>query len=171
MLSEEKRSGTLEVLLTAPVNEWTVVMSKFLAALRVFMLCWYTWGIFLLALRIEGGKEFDYRPLLTFLIGLVCMGSGFVAMGLFFSSLSRHQILAAVFTFVAMFALTVLFLLVQFFSEMRWLTDIINYVSYVDFWVVAARGTIAPRYLILHLSMAVFWMYLTVKVLEARKWS
>jgi ABC-2 type transport system permease protein len=170
LLSEEKRSGTLEVLLTAPVNEWTVVLSKFLATLRVFMLCWYSWGIFFIALRIEGGKEFDYRPLITFIVALVCMGAGFVAMGLFFSSLSQHQILAAVFTFVAMLTLTILFIMAMKFSEMVWLNNIINYVTYVDLWIVSARGTIVPRYLIYHLSMAVFWLYLTTKVLEARKW-
>jgi hypothetical protein len=99
------------------------------------------------------------------------MGAGFVAMGLFFSSLTQHQILAAVFTFVTMFVLTLLFVLAQYFSEMSWLAGVINYVSYVDLWVVSARGTITPRYLILHLSVAVFWLYLTTKVLEARKWS
>jgi ABC-2 type transport system permease protein len=92
-------------------------------------------------------------------------------MGLFFSSLTRHQILAAVFTFVAMFALTVLFLVVQNYPEMSWLSSISNYISYIDYWISSARGTITPRYMILHLSVAVFWMYLTVKVLEARKWS
>jgi ABC-type transport system involved in multi-copper enzyme maturation permease subunit len=171
MLSEEKRSGTLEVMLTAPVNEWTIVLGKFFAGLRVFMLCWYTWGIYLVALRIEGGQEFDYRPLLTFLIGLLCMGSGFIAMGLFFSAVTRHQILAAVVSFVVMFALTVLFLVGQYKQDLPWLNTIITYVSYIDFWIVSARGTIVPRYLIMNLSMAVFWLFLTVKVLDARKWS
>jgi ABC-type transport system involved in multi-copper enzyme maturation permease subunit len=171
MLSEEKRSGTMEVLLTAPVNEWTVVLSKWLAGLRVFMLCWYTWGVFLLALRIEGGQPFDYRPILTFMIGLMFMGAGFTAMGLFFSSLTRHQILGAVFTFVAMLTLTVLFLVGQYNVDMTWLNNIVNYISYIDFWLVSARGVISPRYLVLHLSIAVFWLFLTVKVLEARKWS
>jgi ABC-type transport system involved in multi-copper enzyme maturation permease subunit len=170
LLTEEKRSGTLEVLLTAPVNEWTIVLSKFLATLRVFMLCWYSWGIFFIALRIEGGKEFDYRPLITFIVALLCMGAGFVAMGLFFSSLSQHQILAAVFTFVAMLTLTILFILAMQFSELVWLNNIINYVTYVDLWIVSARGTIVPRYLIYHVSMAAFWLFLTTKVLEARKW-
>src|SRR5207245_5924228 len=76
MVSEEKRSGTLEVLLTAPVNEWHIVLSKFLAGLRVFLLCFYLCGVFFVALRMEGGEPFDYRSIVTFLIALVCMGSG-----------------------------------------------------------------------------------------------
>jgi ABC-2 type transport system permease protein len=170
MLSEEKRSGTLEVLLTAPVNEWQVVLAKFLAGLRVFLLCWYLWGVFFIALRIEGDRPFDYRPLITFLIALVCMGAGFVAMGVFFSSVTQHQVLAAVFTFVAMMALTLLFILGQF-ADTAWLTTLISYVSYVDLWLESARGKIIPRLLVLHLTVAAFWLFLTIKVLEARKWS
>jgi ABC-type transport system involved in multi-copper enzyme maturation permease subunit len=171
MLSDEKRTGTLEVLLTAPVNEWHVVLAKFLAGLRVFLLCWYVWGLFLLALRVEGGKPFDYHAIITFLIALLCMGSGFVAMGLFFSSVTRHQILAAVFTFVVMMVSTLLFLLGRFVSESSWINTVINYLSYVELWIVSARGTIVPRLLVLHASLAIFWLYLSTKVLEARKWS
>jgi len=170
MLSEEKRSGTLEVLLTAPVNEWQVVLAKFLAGMRVFLLCWYLWGVFFVALRIEGERPFDYRPLLTFLIALVCMGAGFIAMGLFFSSVTRHQVTAAVITFVAMMVLTLLFFLGQF-SDAAWLNTVISFVAYIDLWIESARGKIIPRLLVLHLTVAVFWLYLTIKVLEARKWS
>ena len=170
MLSEEKRSGTLEVLLTAPVDEWQVVLAKFLAGLRVFMLCWYLWAVFFVALRIEGDKAFDYRPLITFVIALVCMGAGFIAMGLFFSSVTQHQVMAAVITFVAMMVLTLLFFLGQF-ADTPWLSTVIGYVAYIDLWLEAARGKIIPRLLVLHLSVAAFWLYLTIKVLEARKWS
>jgi ABC-2 type transport system permease protein len=170
MLSEEKRSGTLEVLLTAPVDEWHIVLAKFLAGLRVFMLCWYLWGVFFIALRIEGDRPFDYRPFITFLVALVCMGAGFVAMGVFFSSVTRHQVLAAVVTFVAMMVLTLLYFLGQD-SDVPWLRTVISYVSYIDLWIESARSKIIPRLLVLHLTMAAFWLYLTVKVLEARKWS
>jgi ABC-2 type transport system permease protein len=171
MLSEEKRSGTLEVLLTAPVNEWQVVLAKFLAGLRVFMLCWYLWGVFFIALRVEGDRPFDYRPLITFVIALLCMGAGFIAMGVFFSSVTRHQVLAAVFTFVAMMTLTLLFILGQFINDAPWLSTLISYVSYVDLWLESARGKIIPRLLVLHLTVAAIWLWLTVTVLESRKWS
>jgi len=171
LVSEEKRTGTLEVLLTAPVNEWQIVLSKFLAGLRVFLLCFYIWGVFFVALRVEGGQPFDYRPIITFLIALACMGSGFIAMGLFFSCVTRHQILAAVFTFVVMLTLTIMFIAVQSFSDVTWLPTVVSYVSYVDLWISSARGTITPRLLVLNLSLAAFWLYLSMKVLEARKWS
>src|SRR5262249_21387406 len=91
LLSEEKRSGTLEVLLTAPLKDYQVVLSKFFAAFVVYMLAWASWAMFLLALRVEGGRPFDYRPLLAFYIALACTGAGFISMGLFFSALTRNQ--------------------------------------------------------------------------------
>jgi len=171
LLSEEKRTGTLEVLLTAPVNEWHIVLAKFLAGLRIFMLCWYTWGVFFIALRLEGGVPFDYRPIITFMIALICMGAGFVAMGLFFSSITKHQIMAAVFTFVIMMALTLLFMVNRFFADIQWLNSFNTYVSYIDLWISSARATITPRLLVLNLSIAVFWLFLSIVVLGARKWT
>ena len=133
------------------------------------MFSWYLWGIYLIALRVEGGQDFDYRPVLTFMIALVAMGAGFIAMGLFFSSLTSHQIVAAVFTFMVMFVSTLMFILFQYVGESAW--SFIRNITYIDLWLNAARGTITPRLLVLHLSMAVFWLFLTTKVLEARKWS
>lgn len=171
LLSEEQRSGTLEVLLTSPVNESTVVLSKFLAGLRFFLLTWYPWAIYLIALRVEGGAEFDYRALLSFALALVAMGSGFVAIGLFFSSLTRNQIIAAILTLVAMLVPLILYMVrgIAFRSSPFW-SNALSFVSFVDLWDQASQGIVAPRYLIFHLSLAAFFLYLTVKVLESRKW-
>src|SRR5262249_53713640 len=102
LLSEEKRSGSLEVLLTAPVNEGSAVVSKFLATWLFFMLSWFPSGLFLIALRYEVDQPFDYRPLLSFYVALGAQGLAFVGMGLFFSSMTRNQIVAAVLSFVGM---------------------------------------------------------------------
>jgi ABC-type transport system involved in multi-copper enzyme maturation permease subunit len=171
LLSEERRTGTLEVLLTAPVNEGAVVWSKFLAALLFFLLTWLPYGLFLLALRLVGGEPFDYRPLLSFFIVMVCTGAGFVSMGLFFSALTGNQIIAAVLTFVGMIAHTATFLVRNMIEPPSAWYDILGYVSYIDLWFQSLGGTLAPRYLVFHISAAAFFLFLTAKVLEARKWS
>src|SRR5207249_5308535 len=74
LLSEEKRTGSLEVLLTAPVNEGSIVLSKFLATWLFFILTWLPSGLFLIALRYEVNQPFDYRPLLSFYIALAAQG-------------------------------------------------------------------------------------------------
>lgn len=174
LLSEEQRTGTLEVLLTAPVNETTVVLSKFLAALAFLLVVWVPWGLFLIALRVEGGQPFDYRPMLSFFIALTFMGAGFMAMGLFFSSLTRNQIASAILTFAAMLLLLGL-AIVKWNIEARtptspWAT-ILGHVSYVELWYRSLEGALVPRLLLFQASFAVFWLFLTVKVLEIRRWS
>jgi ABC-type transport system involved in multi-copper enzyme maturation permease subunit len=170
LLSEEQRSGTLEVLLTAPVNETTIVLSKFLAALAFFFLCWVPSLLCLLALRVLGREEFDYRPLLSFAVALLCAGANFVGMGLFFSALTRNQIVAFVFTLAAMLGMT--FLLFQqtsqFFGES--LAPVVRHVSYLNLWQTTLMGKLPPQDLLIQVCAAAFWLFLTIKVLEARKW-
>jgi ABC-type transport system involved in multi-copper enzyme maturation permease subunit len=171
LLSEEKRTGTLEVLLTAPVNEGVVVWSKFLAAMLFFLMLWVPYGLFLLALRAGTGEPFEYQPLLGFAIVLVCTGAGFVSMGLFFSALTSNQIIAAVLTFVGMIAHTAPHLIGGTPDIPSNWQEILSYVSYLDLWRNTLGGTFAPRFLLFHVSAAAFFLFLTAKVLEARKWS
>ena len=171
LFSEELRSGTLEVLLTAPVKEWQIVVSKFLAALRFFVLAWYPWFLYLVALRVMGGQEFDFRPLISFFIALAVTGAGFLSLGVFFSSLTRSQIAAAILTFMCMIVMLGLFFLKQDMNqESAWYT-ILNYVSFIDLWFMSITGSLAPRFLLFHLSACVFFLFLTTKVLDARKWA
>ena len=102
LVAEENRTGSMEVLLTAPVNEGPVVVSKFLATWLFFLLTWLPSGLFLIALRIEVRQAFDYLPLLSYYVCLAAQGLAFVGMGLFFSTLTRNQVVAAVLTFVGM---------------------------------------------------------------------
>src|SRR5581483_12218117 len=69
LFAEESRTGSLEVLLTAPVNEVSVVVGKFLAAWFFFMLLWVPWWLFMVSLHYVGG-EFDYYPVLSFTLAL-----------------------------------------------------------------------------------------------------
>lgn len=173
LISEEKRTGSLEVLLTAPVNETPVVLSKFLATWVFFMISWLPFGLFLLALRIEGGQPFDYRPLLSFYIALAAQGVAFLAIGLFFSTMTRNQIVAAVLTFVVM----IVFLACYFVQEDRigmGVPQIIQgaaaRLSFISMWSESLQGRLPLRDTILFASLGVFFLFLSVKILEARKW-
>jgi hypothetical protein len=91
-------------------------------------------------------------------------------LGLFFSSITRNQIISAVLTFAAILGLTAVFWWGMETTVSPW-REIFNYVSYLDLWLNALEGNFAPRFLLFHLSVAVFFLFLTVKVLEARKWT
>jgi hypothetical protein len=167
--SEEKRTGTLEVLFTAPIDEISVTLSKFFAALIYFLVLWVPWGLYLVALRAESGQVFDYRPLLGFYLVLAVTGAGFISMGLFFSSLTRNQIVAAALTFAGMVFLFAFFFLGQVAGP-DW-RPVFQHLSFVDFWFETLAGRLSLRDLLLHSSLTVFWLTLTVKVLEARRWA
>jgi ABC-type transport system involved in multi-copper enzyme maturation permease subunit len=173
LFSEEHRTGTLEMMLTAPVEETVVVLSKFLAALILFLAVWVPWGLYLISLRVEGGAEFDYRPVIGFAVALLFNGAAFISMGVFFSSLTKNQLAAAVFTFICMFALFAIYFVVRIrglLAEDSVLRPILRHASFVDLWFNALKGRLALRDLVLYLSATVFWLFLTVKVLESRKW-
>jgi ABC-2 type transport system permease protein len=169
--SEEKRSGTLEVLMTAPVGEGTVVLSKFLASWLFFLVCWIPAGVFLIALRFAGGAPFEFKPVLSFYLAVAASGAGFVAMGLFFSSLTKNQIIAAVLTFVGMLGMFFTLLRDRFGPVDKSVLALLGKFDYLNLWMGATNGRLPVPELAAHLSACVLWLFLTVKVLEARKWS
>lgn len=173
LLAEERRTGTLEVLLTAPVNEWPVVLSKFLATWLFFLITWLPSGLYLIALRMEVDRPFDYRPLLSFYASLMVQGMAFIGMGLFFSALTRNQIIAAVFTFVGMmfFLLCYIIRLQQSGSILPSILQMaLGRLSFYHMWEESLAGRLPVRDALMFVSLGVFWLFLTVKVLEARKW-
>jgi ABC-2 type transport system permease protein len=174
LLSEEKRSGTLEVMLTVPTDEAAIVISKCLAACIMYLVMWVPFGLFLIYLRIAGQESFDYRPLFSFAIGLSVTTAAFISMGVFFSSLTRNQIASGVLTFAAMLSLTLIFLangLVNSFSPSSAWVTVLKHMSYIDVWIDTLDGRLVPRQLLFFASMTVIWLFLSIKVLEARKWA
>jgi ABC-type transport system involved in multi-copper enzyme maturation permease subunit len=174
LLSEERRTGTLEVMLTVPVTEVQVTLSKFLAAFLVFLVTWIPFGLFLVYLRVDGGQPFDYRPLLSFFTALCVTGASFISMGIFFSSLTRSQIGSFLFTAVGMLFMTLVFIAEDFLRAIQmdqsaWMT-VLTHVSYLDAWHMTLQGKLVLRNLLFFASMTVLWLFLSVKVLEARKW-
>jgi len=183
LLSEEKRTGTLEVLLTAPVDEGAVILSKFLAAFVMYLVMWVPFGLFLAYLRVGGGSPFDYRPLFSFTIGQLATGAAFIAMGVFFSSLTRNQVASGVLTFAGMLSLTSIYffgwLLSQYMasstepkrSQLETWEKVLKHMSYLDVWFDTLDGRLFLRQLLFFGSLALVWLFLSVKVLESRKWA
>jgi ABC-2 type transport system permease protein len=181
LVSEEQRTGTMEVLLTAPVSELSIIISKFLATWIFYLFCWVIWMAFPLILRVVGQESFDYRPLLSMMLGLGAMGFGFIGMGLFFSSLTKNQIVAFLLTFAGMFAWIMVYF-VQFFissgsasgsfrpETTNTLLEAIKYASFIDHLLAFGRGSVYFKNILFHVSLGCFWLFVTIKVLESRKW-
>jgi ABC-2 type transport system permease protein len=170
LFSEERRSGSIELLMTAPLTEAEVVVSKFLSALVFYMILWAPWGLFLIGLYLK--TPFDYLPVVSVYLGLALLGATFVSGGLFFSSLTRNQIIAFILTF-AMMVLFLAIVVLQFYWEQKgfdrkWL-DAMKYLSYYLQMREFGLGKIDIRYVVLHLSLSAFFLFGTIKVIETQK--
>lgn len=171
LVAEERRSGSLEVLLTAPVSETSIILSKFFATWLFYMICWLPAGLFLITLRLVNGEPFDYRPLLSFYLAMGACGTAFVATGLFFSSIAPNQLAAAVFSFVGMVGYFLCFFQKeQAFGLGDTFKVLMERLSFVDLWIESLKGQLPLKDVIAWLSLAGVWLFASVKVLEARRW-
>jgi ABC-2 type transport system permease protein len=122
-------------------------------------------------LYFQGHFKFDTGPVASLLIGLTTVGMMFVAIGLFFSALTRNQIIAAIWTFVVLFLIVILTLLLYLLAAERqspW-SEGLRYVTLLYQVQGFGSGRLDLRFITLHLSVAAFMLYLTVKVVESRK--
>ena len=170
LLAEERRSGTIETLLTLPVTEAEVVVAKWLAGVVMFWALLIPFGVYLPFLYYQARFYFDVGPVLALAIGLTTMGMMFMAIGVLFSSMTRNQIIAAVWTFVVLFFMIVMVPLVHLFAVRQragW-AEGVRFSSVLYQIQSLGLGQLDLRYLALHLSVCVFVLTLTVKILEAR---
>ncbi len=179
LLSEERRTGTYEVLMVAPVTEWGVILSKFTAAWFMYLFAWLIWGVYLLLFRAEN-PPFEIRPLLSFALTVSLTGLGFIGMGMFFSSLTKNQIIGAALTSVGMMFFIALHLVAtsnivfprnDTGSEGSPWRSLLGHLSYINLWFQSAKGRLHVRDIVLHGSLSILFLFATQKVLEARRWS
>ncbi len=171
LLAEERRSGTIEGLLTVPVTEAEVVLAKWLGGVAMFWALLLPFAIYLPILRHYGQFPFDLGPVAALGIGLTTMGMMFVAIGLFFSAMTRHQIVAAIATFTALFVLIVLTNQAHAYAVQNqepW-ADAARFVALLPQAAAFGSGRLDVRFPAIHLSVAAVLLYLTVKVLQNRR--
>jgi ABC-2 type transport system permease protein len=171
LLAEERRSGTIETLLTVPVSEAEVVVSKWLAGVVMYLVLLLPFLIYLPFLYVHGRYHFDVGPVVALVIGLTTIGMMFVSIGVFFSALTRNQIVAAIWTFAVLFLLLVLSMVLSRYAEERqsdW-AEAARYVALLYQVFAFGSGKLDLRFLTLHLSVTAFMLYVTVKVLQSRR--
>ena len=173
LLAEEKRSGTIEVLMTAPVTESEVVLSKYLAALMFYTIIWVPSVIFLVVLYHYADFHFDWWPVSAVYVGVISVGAMFLSVGLFCSSLTRNQIIAGMITFAVVLLLFATFVM-QFYAERStqynaW-SEPLKYMAVLLHLYDFGTGKMDIKYLLFHLSVVIFMLFLTVKIVEVRKW-
>jgi ABC-2 type transport system permease protein len=170
LLAEERRSGTIETLLTLPITETQVVLAKWLAGVVMYLVLLLPFALYLPFLYYQAHFYFDVGPVLALGVGLTTMGMMFVAIGLLFSAMTRNQIVAAIWTFVALFLMIVLVPLLLLFAARQhagW-GEAVQFTSVLHQVRNFGMGRLDLRHLVLHLSACVLLLSLTVKVVAAR---
>ncbi len=166
LLSEERKSGSIEALLTAPVSEGTVVTGKFAGALCFFAFLWLPTLLYPILLSRYG--KVDPGPIASGYLGILLVGALFLSAGTFASALTKNQIVSAVLGFV--FILTLFF--VGLFDDLGRGTaskDAISYLNLLEHMDEFARGIVDTRRLIYVASTVVFFLFLSTKALESNK--
>jgi ABC-2 type transport system permease protein len=166
LISEEKRSGTIEVLLTLPVRDHQIILGKFLAGLiLIFVAVVLT---FVYTFTLSGLGDLDFGSVVAGYIGLIFLGATYLSIGMFTSSLTQNQIVAFITSFVIIFALFMLDKVLMFMPG--FLVSFLEYLSVDYHFSNIARGVIDSRDVIYYLSIIFLFLFLAVRALESRKW-
>lgn len=166
LFSEEKKRGTIELLLTAPVTDVQVVLGKFLAAGLFY-------AILLATTLVEIAILFVYSdpaigPILSGYLGILLYGLAVIAIGMFISTLTENQIIAAILTFAAILMLWLIDGLSR--NAGPTLSPILNYLSIFEHLNDFLIGVIATTHVIFYLSFMLVGLFLTYRSLDSLRW-
>lgn len=164
--AEEKKNGTAELLLTAPITPFELVVGKFLGGLGMIVAL-LTLALLFPAILFWVGDP-DLSPILIGYLGLILLGAAFVAIGLIASSLTENQIIAFLTSFGILFVLW----LISFPAGRMgppW-GDILSYLSVMDHMEDFEKGIVDTTHVIFYLSVAAFSLFLTQRVIESKRW-
>lgn len=166
-LAEERNSGTLETLLTAPVTEGQIILGKFLGVLAAYVFLWLPTLVY--ALIVASHSELDWGPVAAGYLGVLGIGCLFLSVGIFASALSRSQMVAA----LVGFAVLVLLFSAGLVGNLLNAGVLRDALGYLDLWQHMGdfgKGIVDTRPLIYYLSATVLFLFLASRALETRKW-
>jgi len=172
LLSEEKRAGTLEMLMTAPVTDVEVVLAKYFGAVVLYTMMWALTGFYVLILQhfSGSGTMLDLGPIFSGYLGVIVIGQFFIAVGLLASSLTKSQVAAALISFALVFLMLIVPNWLTYLVPTGPLGRVFHAVSAFDQMEDFERGIVDARPLVLYLSGTVLALFITTRVVESRKW-
>lgn len=169
LFSEEKRQKTDQALLTSPVSLTGIVLGKFFAALLMLVLSIAILLVFAIIIAFQVTP--DWTVILGNFIGLLLVGGLIISIGLLISSLTESQLIAAIATVGISFILLIMDSVASQFSSFKLLTTVINFLSVSQRYDSFTSGIIAYDNVIFFVSMQALVLFLTVRVLDRKRWS
>jgi ABC-2 type transport system permease protein len=169
----EKSTGTFETLMTTPVSDLAVVLAKFSAAQILFFITWMPLLGFILILRYFAHDPTFLEPgtLAATFLGIFLLGVLYMSVGCFASSLTGNQIVAAMITFAIGLGFYILsFAANRFAVDKTWAEAALNYVCLKAHMDDFAQGVVDTRCLAFYLTSSAFFLFLTHRVVQSRRW-
>jgi ABC-2 type transport system permease protein len=165
--AEERKRGTMELLMTSPVTETQIVLGKFLASLTLFALMLLPTASYLVFMCLRSEPMPPWRMLLAGYAGVLLLGGSLLALGTFISSLTENQLIAAVLTFAAFLFVWVLDL---GSSASGGIGAVVQYLSVIRHYDDFTRGIIDTSALIYYFSFIALFIFLTVRSIDSMRW-
>lgn len=165
--AEERRSGTIETLLTAPVTPAGVVCGKYLATLTTYAAIWAPTLLYVVILRNTG--TVDWPVVGASYLGLFGIGAGYLAIGTLMSAMTKSQLLALVLSVLVQFGLFILGI-GEYIFEPGILQSLSSHVSVLTQMDEFSKGVVDLRRLVFDLSLVVLPLFVTVRVVDSWRW-
>ncbi len=166
--AEEKKSGTIEFLLTLPLTDWQVVIAKFLSALAFVALALAL--TFTLPITVASLGDIDMGPVIGGYIGSLFLAGSYLALGLLISSLTKNQIIAFILGLVACFLVFIIGTDFVIYSAPQFLVPILKFIGLGGHFYNIAKGIIDTRDLLYYTSFIFLFLWLNARVIESRGW-
>jgi ABC-2 type transport system permease protein len=164
--SEEKRSGTMELLLTAPLTDLQIILGKFFGALGLYATMLAVTLIHVAILFIYGDPE--WKPIATTYLGLLLFGGCFISVGLLISSMTKNQIVAGTISFGVFLLLWIVDWMGSFAGPT--VSSVLTYLSVIGHFEDFTKGVLDTSHLIYYLSFISFGLFLTAKSVDTERW-
>jgi gliding motility-associated transport system permease protein len=166
--AEERKRGTMELLMTSPITELQIVGAKFLAALTLFAAMLAPTFLYQLLMSTYSEPGIPWRIVLSGYLGILLLGAVLVAIGSFISSLTESQIIAAVATFAVFLLLWVVDFGVR--ESTSTLGDALQYVSILRHFEDFSRGVIDTSSVVFYISLTALGFFLTIRTIDSMRW-
>jgi ABC-2 type transport system permease protein len=172
LVAEEKRSGTIEMLMTAPVTDFEVVFAKWLGAVTLYTLMWALTGLYVVILRhFSGGTaSLDLGPIASGYVGVLIIGQFLIAIGVLASSMTKNQVAAGLMSFAVIFLFIIVLNWMNYLFQGGPAGTLFKYVSAFEQMDDFSRGILDLRPVVLYVSGAALALFLATRVIESRKW-
>ena len=167
VFADEKRRGTIELLMTSPVTHWQVILGKFFASLSFYVLMLLPTSLLMLFVYRYSDPRIAWKPVLSAYVGIFLLGMVLISIGIFISSLTENQIVAAVITFTIFILLWVIDFAAQGAGV---LSEIMRYMSVLTHYEDFSKGVIDTKSLIFYGSLTVLGLFLTSSSVESMRW-